>query len=127
MKRNGDPLGTPTRVDYAVMIGGPIVFMLILWFGVNWIVGPGPPPRPIQKLKAGVVKNGMTSEQVIAQVGPPAGIVESPDGSFTYRYQGTGEDAFLAEDAFVDFGAGGRVVNVTFEKTPVKPPGDDKK
>lgn len=124
MKRQNDPLGKPTRFDYAVMIGGPLAFMLILWLGVNWIVGPPPAPRPVQKLKAGAVKPGMTPEQVRSQVGPPAGTVENADGSFTYRYQATGEDAFQAEDAFVDFSASGRVVNVTFERTQVKPPGD---
>lgn len=126
MKRQNDPLGKPTRLDYAVMIGGPLAFMLILWLGVNWIVGPAPPPRPLTKLKAGAIKNGMAVEQVLAEIGAPSGTVENADGSFTYRYQATGADAFQAEDAFVDFSASGRVVNVTFEKTQVKPPGDAK-
>lgn len=101
------------------MFGGPLLFLAIAWVGITSLLGPPPPASPVQKLRSGWVKPGMTESEVLAAVGKPAGESERPAGGFTYRYQGSAWDnerrTFLEEDAYVDFSATGQVSSVTFE------------
>ncbi len=119
-----NPLGKPTAIDYVVMIGGPIAFLAIAVWGIFWLLGPGPPKNPVSLLKKGVVKVGMAPAEVIERVGNPKSIEPRTAGGFTYRYHRGTEEPFVEEDAFVDFSESERVVNISFERTAVKPPGE---
>lgn len=119
-----NPLGKPTALDYAVLFGGPIAFLAIAVFGTLWLLGPAPPNNPVSLLKKGAVQVGMTPEEVVDQVGRPKSIEPRPAGGFTYRYHRGTAEPFVEEDAYVDFSESGRVVNVTFERTAIRPPGD---
>lgn len=119
MKGQPRPKEPLTPLDYTFMIGGPILFFVIAWFGVMSLLGPGPAENPVQKLRREVVKPGMTESQVIREVGEPKSIEETATGGYSFRYQRSGWDSDAKqareEDAFVDFDANGRVVNITFD------------
>jgi hypothetical protein len=123
-KPKPDPLGKPTAIDYVFMIGGPVAFLAIAVWGILWLLGPAPPGNPVSLLKKGAVKVGMTPSQVLEKVGNPKSIEPRTGGGFTYRYHRGTEEPFVEEDAFIDFSESEKVVNVSFERTAVKPPGD---
>ncbi len=106
-------------IDYAVMFGGPILFLLVAFLGVRSLVGPPAPVSAVQRLRDGVVKVGMTESEVVRAAGPPKGITEKPDGGTTLRYQRSAWDAqrstFLEEDAYVDLSPDGVVTAVAFD------------
>jgi hypothetical protein len=112
-------LDKPKPIDYAVMFGGPLIFLLIAFVGIRSFVGPPPPVPVVQRLRDGAVKPGMTEGEVLAAVGPPKGRLEKGDGGFAYRYQRSAWDSqrstFLEEDAYIDFSAGGTVTGITFD------------
>lgn len=110
------------------MFGGPILFLLIAFFGLRALVGPGPVESPVQKLRNGAVSVGMREDEVLSKIGRPKSATERPEGGFTYRYQRSSWDnqrsTMLEEDAYVDFSAGGTVTGITFEaRTPPINPG----
>lgn len=112
-------LDKPKPIDYLVMFGGPILFLLIAVAGIRSLMGPPPPVQVVQRLRDGAVKVGMTENEVLATVGQPKGRVEKSDGGFTYRYQRSAWDSqrntLLEEDAYIEFSAGGSVTGVTFD------------
>lgn len=112
-------LDKPKPIDYAVMFGGPILFLLVAVMGIRSFLGPPPPVQVVQRLRDGAVKPGMTENEVLAAVGEPKGRIEKPDGGFAFRYQRSAWDSqrntFLEEDAYIDFSAGGTVTGVTFD------------
>jgi hypothetical protein len=116
-------LGKPTAFDYLVMIGLPIAFVGIAFWGIVSLMGPAPPANPVSLLKKGVVKIGMTRDQVTSEVGEPKSIESSPDGTFSYVYHRGTEEPFVEEDATVSFNADGFVRGVSFQKTAVPLPG----
>jgi hypothetical protein len=118
------PLGKPTAIDYVVMIGGPVAFLAIAIWGILWMLGPAPPRNPVSLLKKGVVKTGMTPAEVVGQVGQPKSIEPRAGGGFTYRYHRGTAEPFVEEDAYIDFSMNETVVNVSFERTAVRPPGE---
>lgn len=101
------------------MVGGPVVFFLIAWFGLRAIVGPLPRPNPVQELREGAVRPGMSVREVESSVGTPKSITDRPDGGFTYRYQRSAWDSargtMLEEDAYIDFSPSDSVTAVTFD------------
>lgn len=100
------------------MIGGPLMFIAILIWGIFFLLGPPPPSNPVSRLKRGAVKPGMTMDQVVAAVGSePKSIEPRPDGGFTYIYHRGTEEPFVEEDALVAFSANGYVISVSFERT----------
>jgi hypothetical protein len=116
-------LEKPKPIDYAVMFGGPIVFLLIAFLGIRSLVGPPPPVHAVQRLRDGAVRVGMTEAQVRQAVGEPKGTLDKLDGGFAYRYQrstwDTQRNTFLEEDAYVDFSPEGAVTAVSFDsRTP---------
>lgn len=116
-------LSPPTPLDYAIMIGGPLAFLLFAILGMYWVLGPAPPPNPVKLIKDGAVKAGMTYAEVERVVGPPKSIEVRPDGGITWRYRHGTAEPFVEEDAYVDFGTSGRVINVSVERVNVQPPG----
>lgn len=106
-------------VDWAFLIGGPIVFLAIAWFGLQAIIGPPPPLPAVQRIQQGAIRIGMTEGEVIRAVGSPRSVAENEDGTYTFRYQRSrwNPDARIAieEDAFVDFSPNGVVTAITFE------------
>jgi len=119
-------LDKPKPFDYAVMIGGPAVFLLLAWLGVTSLIGPPPAVNPVQRLRTGMVKAGMTQSEVERLVGPPRAVVDGEEGRVSYRYQkSTWEPdrrTFIEEDAYVDFGPDGTVSGVSFDsRTPSQP------
>jgi hypothetical protein len=112
-------LDKPTPLDYLVMFGGPILFIIIFAVGILSLLGPAPPKPPVQRLREGVVQIGMSAAEVRQRVGAPKAVTERADGGTTFRYeQSTWDNArgvFLEEDGYVDFSAGGTVTAVTFE------------
>jgi hypothetical protein len=112
-----------TPIDWVVMIGGPLAFLLIAYFWLTALLGPPVPPNPIGKLRAGVVRMGMTAEQVERTIGPPREITTRADGGFTYRYYRGTAEPFVEDEAYVEFGGSGVVTGLSFERTAVRPPG----
>jgi hypothetical protein len=117
----------PAAVDYAVMFGGPAVFLAIVYFGMTSLIGPPPPPNPVDRLREGAVRPGMTEGQVLRNVGRPKGIMDGSDG-YTYRYQRSSWDPqrrlFVEEDAYVDFDDSGRVARISFDSRVPTPAGE---
>lgn len=121
--RSKEPL---QPIDYAFMIGGPIVFLLIAWIGVMQLLGPAPAENPVAKLRRDVVKAGMPEAKVIELVGPPKGIEPLSNGGYSFRYQRSGwnqeQKTLQEEDAYVDFTASGTVSSVNFDSREPLPP-----
>jgi hypothetical protein len=111
-----------SALDYLFMIGGPIAFLLFALLGIYWVLGPGPPPNPVKLIRDGAVTTGMTRKQVLDAVGLPKSEVTNPDGTVTWRFSHGAEEAFVEDDAYVDFGGSGTVINVTVERTHVPSP-----
>lgn len=113
-----DPLGKITPLDYVFMIGGPVLCLAIILLGVRWALGPAPPDNPVSRLKQGVVKPGMTKDQVLDELGRQPQSVESrPDGGVNWVYHRGTEEPFVEEDAVIAFSAGETVVSVSFERS----------
>lgn len=112
-------LDKPKPIDYVVMFGGPLIFLVIAFFGIRSLVGPAPPTQVVQRLRDGAVKVGMTEAEVLSVAGEPKGRIEKSDGGFTFRYQrsawDTQRNTFLEEDAYIEFSSAGTVTGITFD------------
>ncbi len=113
-------------LDYAVMFGGPIAFLLIFWFGVRAVMGPIPEANPVKKLREGVVKIGDPLDKVNKELGRANDIVELPDGGFRMVYTRTVFDETTRSDsldeAVVEVSPTGRVIRITFDRSePPRP------
>lgn len=116
----------PTWLDYLLMFGAPIAFVVVLVVGVAMIVGPAPSPTPVGLIKQGVIRNGMSVVEVESRLGPPKGREDKPDGGFAYQYQGATPEPWVVEDGYVDFNSDGYVIGTTVERITVRPPGEDR-
>ncbi len=115
-----------TTIDYAVMFGGPAIFIAIAILGIRSLLGSAPVHDSVKLLRDGAVKPGMTQTEVVSKVGQPKSTVENTNGSLTFRYQHGTWDAdrhtFVEEDGYVDFDQNETVSGVSFEaRTPPQP------
>lgn len=108
-------------VDYAVMFGGPIVFLLIFWIGVRLITGPVPEPSPVKKLREGEIQIGARMTEVNEKLGRPNQVVELEGGGFRYVYTRTVYEEQTKSDsldeAVVEFTSEGRVQSIKFDRS----------
>ena len=114
----------PTAFDYAVMIGGPVVCILAIWFGMRRIMGPQPVKDPVAKLHDGFISEGSSEKQTLNELGAPKAVTQDGTGGFTYRYQRSvyrGDAKELAEeDALVEFSGSNVVTGITYDVHTVK-------
>ena len=76
-------------VDWAVLIGGPLIFLLIAYFGITALLGPPPRPNPITAIRDQKVTVGQPWSEARERLGPPTSRVDYPDGSFLLRFTRT--------------------------------------
>lgn len=119
MAKKETPYEKLKAIDYVVMIGGPLTFMAIFYFGMLWILGPSPPPSAIDKLKHGEVRVGMTYEQTLAKIGIPKGEVPQPDGGKILKYVHDTDQPGLQDEGSVDVSPDGVVTEIRIEQVPV--------
>ncbi len=109
-----------TKLDYAVMFGGPILFILIFWIGMRLIIGPVPEASPVKKLRDGKISIGMSMEQVSKELGRPSRTQTFEDGTEWFVYTRTVYEEATKSDsldeAVVEFTPTGRVANIRFER-----------
>ncbi len=83
------------------------------------MLGSTGPDDPVKLLRNGVVKVGMSQQEVESKVGLPKYTMDRESGGITFRYQhGTWDverKQFMEEDAFVDFTADGTVSSISFD------------
>ena len=104
-------------LDYAFMIGGPILFLLIAIFGMRAVIGPIPQPSPVQRIKDEEIKPGMTLSDVLHRLGKPKDIQTRDDGSQELIYTRTVSDGELTlEEGVIDFGTSGTVVGTHVDR-----------
>lgn len=108
-------------IDYAVMFGGPIVFMLIFWLGVRLIIGPVPEASPVKRLREGEIQIGARLVDVDKKLGRPNKVVEKAGGGFQYIYTRTVYEEATKSDsldeAIVEFSPEGRVQSIRFDRS----------
>lgn len=111
-----------------VLYGMPILFFAIAWWGITSLLGPAPPPKPVNLIRDGAAQPGMLIDRVVEKVGVPKSIETYPDGTQGYVYhQGTAEP-FVEEEATVVVSENGVVLRVAIEKVTVpQPPADSSK
>jgi hypothetical protein len=107
-------------IDYAVIIGGPLVCLLIIWLGIRGIVGPALRPNPVQLLRDNAVEIGDTIKEVEKKVGKPSRIQTQADGSYWLIYTRTvlepsGSDSL--DEATIELTPGGRVQSIRFDRS----------
>ena len=117
---------TLTPIDYAVMIGGPSIFIAIAILGIRSLIVTPDAFNPVKRLKDGMVKPGMAEGEVIKLVGDPKSTTENSTGGFTFRYEhglwDSDRKTFVEEDAYVDFDDASHVSGISFEsRTPPQP------
>jgi hypothetical protein len=110
-------------LEWAVMVGGPLIFILLAVGGVMAFLGPTPRPNAMEVLRSGKVKPGMREAEVLSVAGQPKASVPRDTGGFFYRYQRSRWNPeasnFTEEDAYVDFDDSGYVTGVSFDaRTP---------
>jgi hypothetical protein len=124
---SGEPT-PPTRrfrklgpVDYAFLIGGPIAFFLIAFFGLRAVVGPIPQSSAVQRIKDGEITPGMTTAQVLNKLGAPKNLETKADGSATIIYTRTvAEGDLVLEEGVVTVSPSGTVLETHVDR-PAKP------
>jgi hypothetical protein len=108
-------------IDYVVMIGGPLIFLLIFWLGVRVIMGPVPEASPVKKLREGKIAIGSRMVDVEKELGRPNQVVELEDGGYRFVYTRTVYESQTRSDsldeAVVEFTPTGRVQKISFEQT----------
>lgn len=108
-------------IDYVVMIGGPLAFLLIFWLGVRMIMGPITEPSPVKKLRDGEIAIGTPMAEVEKELGRPNQVVELPDGGFRFVYTRTVFEEQTRSDsldeAVVEFTPTGRVQSIRFDRS----------
>jgi hypothetical protein len=104
-------------VDYLFMIGLPLLFLLVVAFGMRAIIGPIPQPSAVQRIKDGEIKPGMTWSQVRKRIGDPKEITQNLDGTATLTYLRTTLDGELSvEEGIVVIGPANTVVSTRVER-----------
>jgi len=107
-------------IDYAVIVGGPLVCLLIIWLGIRGIVGPPPRPNPVQLLHDNGVEIGATMTEVERKLGKPSRVQSQPDGSYWLIYtrtvlEASGSDSL--DEATLELTPGGRVQSIRFDRS----------
>lgn len=106
-------------IDYVFLIGGPLIFFCIAWFGLRAIVGPIPQPSAVQQIKDGDIKPGDAMADVLKRLGQPKTITTRDDGSMVAVYTRTVADGDLQlEQGVVTVDASGHVVEAHVERKP---------
>lgn len=107
-------------IDYAVIIGGPLVCLLIIWIGIRGIVGPAPRPSPVQMLRENAIEIGTTMSEVEKKLGRPSRVQTQPDGSYLLIYtrtvlESSGSDSL--DEATIELTPEGRVQSIRFDRS----------
>lgn len=117
-------------LDYAVMFGGPIAFLVIFWLGVRFIGGPVPEASPVKKLRDGEIEIGAKIVDVQKELGRPSKVQEMADGSYRLIYTRTVFDPATKSDsldeAVIEFTPTGRVARIRFDTETTPPSQSDK-
>lgn len=111
-----------TPLDWVVLIGGPVAFLAFALTLVFVVLGPGPDLGPIEKIRRGEVKVGMTVLEVESKIGRPKGSTPREDGGFTYRYQHGTAEMMVEEDAYLEFNPDGFLMSISIERVSVPVP-----
>ena len=110
-----------TKLDYFVMIGGPVLFFVIFWIGVKLIIGPIPDPSPVQKLRDGRIAIGTRMIDAEKELGRPSRVQQLPDGGSLFVYTSTvyeeGTKSDSLDEATIQFTPGGRVEAIRFDRS----------
>ena len=114
-------------VDWAVLIGGPLIFLLIAYFGITALLGPPPRPNPMTAIRDQKVTVGQPWSEARERLGPPTSRVDYPDGSFLLRFTRTDwsgvtkerDATLMQDDGIVEVGPDGRVRSARVERIPV--------
>ena len=112
-------------LDYAVLFGGPITFLLVAWFGLSALAGPAPRANPIKLLQDGAVTVGTPVNKAIEKLGKPTSIQEKEDGSYVLHYLRTSLDnaSLSSDEALIDVSEGGTVTGIRFDRSAPPLPG----
>lgn len=106
------------------MIGGPLLFLAIAVFGIRALLGPPPELNPVDEIRAGRIRAGMTLDNVVDRLGAPSDLQTKEDGSSALIYRRTGWEQerkeFVQYEATVSLDASGRVIDAKVEK--LQPP-----
>ena len=125
MKANLEKVRFPKLkpIDYAFMIGGPIVFLLIAIFGMKAVIGPIPHPSAVQRIKDGDIKPGTPLTEVLHELGEPKSVTPNPDGTTTIIYTRTvGDPDLQIEEGIIQVTQSGEVLTTTVDRQlPTKP------
>lgn len=110
-------------IDYLFMIGGPILFLVVAFFGMRAVIGPVPRPSAVQRIKDGEIKPGTPVSQVLHELGTPQSVSTNPDGSTTLIYTRTVADPDLqVEEGIVQVTQSGEVLSTTVDRQlPTRP------
>ena len=117
----------PSFFERVVFIGGPLLFLTLLYFGYQTLIGPSPRPNPIEVLKKGSVSVGNSIDVAQERLGPPNSISTAESGNEIYRYERTKWSAemktIIAEDAYVEVNSQREIVSINFDsrEPPVNP------
>jgi hypothetical protein len=111
-------------VDYAVLFGGPALFLAIAYFGLMAVIGPAPRPNPVKLLQDGAVSVGASVDEAIRKLGKPNSIEERSDGTYVLHYIRTSADgANVSSDAAtVEVSESGRVTGIRFDRSALPQP-----
>lgn len=126
--RPDSPFEPPTKLDYAVLYGGPLACLAVAAIGLMWLLGPAPRPNPIDEIRRGNIRAGMTFLQVEERLGRPNEVVNLPEGGFENTYRRTSADdlprsgGFSQDEGTVTFDENGRVVRVRLDRVDAIPP-----
>jgi hypothetical protein len=106
-------------VDYAVLFGGPALFLVVAYFGLMAVIGPAPRSSAVVKLHNGAVTIGMTAGEVSGKLGEPSSVQAKADGGETYHYLGSALEggSLVSDEGLVDFDASGRVVGIRYDRS----------
>jgi hypothetical protein len=126
MRPRPSPFEKPTKLDYVVLVLGPLLFLTIAVLGIRSLLGIGGGPHPVERLRNGEVRAGMSEPQVLALLGSPRLVVNNEDGTYILRYDRSEWNArdktFTQVDADVRFDANGVVSGVAFDSATPAPP-----
>jgi hypothetical protein len=106
-------------IDYAFLFGGPILFLLVAYFGLMAVIGPAPRPNPVRLLRNGAIPIGADADRVLHDLGPPNATEQKEDGSLVLHYLRTSMDSgtVSSDEALVDVSPDGHVTGIRFDRS----------
>ena len=106
-------------VDYAVMFGGPILFLIVAVLGIRALLGPAPQVDPIRAIRNEEIRSGMSRNEVLDKLGAP-----SQDTGTTLTYRRTVWDEnrkeFAQDEGTIELDGSERVISTKVER--LQPP-----